>query len=167
MKSLLIALTVAASTTSAFASSPEQVISSVLNVSDQVEAVNLTQGGTLQVVLRERHREIAEQLTQANVQRLTFEASLLANAPLTTEHHAVVCMMYFNPMFGAALSVAPYDEKTGDFLDGAPKTVLTPSSCALSSATFPTDRAAFAMASSLKDSLIALGSEALAHSLQN
>jgi hypothetical protein len=168
MKTLLTALSVLTlSSTAALAGDGSLTIAAIHNVSDKIEAVTLSEGGRLEVVLRGRHAPIGEQLAQATVQRLTFDASLLADARLTTDHRAVVCMMMINPQFMTELQVAPYNRTTGEWEIGDLKTVLTPSSCAISTYTYPVDRSAFATAAALKEALLTLGTEAYARTVQN
>ena len=131
-----------------------QVIATVTNVDMKIQAVTLTQEGTLTVVLRDGQRELTETLSRFTTQKLGYQASMLAKSKITTEHHLVVCMMIVSPYNMPFLSIAV---EGGEF-----KKVLTSSNCATPTSIFPEARRDFAEATAVREALIILAQEALA-----
>jgi hypothetical protein len=163
MKKLILALALLIQAAPAFASADSKVIASVSNITNKIQGVTLTEDGVVNVILRERHRPITQQLSEATAQRLNWLAVTLANAEITTEHRRVVCMMMVNPMFMPSLSIAPYNENKAEWESGEPKTVLTTSNCATPTAILPADGHDYATATALKEVLTVLATEALAN----
>jgi hypothetical protein len=144
MKSILAL----AATLSLFANAAraEKVLAEVRTVDAQIQSVQLTDSGALNILLRNGSKKRAP-LAASNVSELTNLATYLGGVDLQSEHHVVICMM----MLAYPQNLYLADAKTGEA-----KLVLSPRSCAIANQVFPKQAYDLESAVELEKSLIVL-----------
>ena len=130
----------------------------VASVDERIASVEVSETGLMTVDVRDAFAPFQHQLSEANLESIRWEAQVLANAPLKTTQHTIICMIAVPAYMIQNLTIAKYDSEKSVFEDQF-KLVLSYESCAVSSTTVPADATYYTMAKALREELVALARE--------
>jgi hypothetical protein len=125
-----------------------RTVAQLTNVDSQIKAVKLNESGVLTVVQREAS-SVSIKLSEINKAELLSLAKILTEAEVQTDIRTMVCKLAINPFTVTNLSVI-------DLNNNSLRLILSHTSCALSSYTYPTQKFQMDAAQSLKAQMIAL-----------
>ncbi len=153
MKTLFISLIVIANTTFAagfdsLQTEMARTVAQINSIDEQIKSIKLNESGVL-IVVKVDGTTKAFKLTENNSQVLLSAAAQLAEVEPTTETRDMVCEIMINKLFDQKLSIIDLDNNNL-------KLMLTSSSCANPTYTFPSDESSLNAAKTLKTQLIVL-----------
>ena len=114
MKTLILLSLALFNMNSVFAGS-DKVIVELTHLNPAIEKVTVDEAGLLAVTKGPTHALLFKQLNPASLSQLTQLATTLAEAQISTTHHAIVCMIVIDPRREFKLSVRPVNPLNGRF----------------------------------------------------
>jgi hypothetical protein len=130
-----------------------RTVAQLTNVDTQIKTVKLNESGVLTVVKREAG-SVSIKLSETNKAELLSLAKMLTEAEVQTDIRTMVCKMMINPFTVTNLSVI-------DLSNNSLRLILSHSSCALGSYTYPTQEFHMDAAKSLKAQMIVLARQTI------
>ena len=132
-----------------------RTVAQLNNVDTQIKSIKLNETGVLTIAQRQGGN-ITVKLTDSNRNEILGLAHSLTEAEVHTEIRTMVCKMVINPYTATDLSII-------DLNTNSLRLVLSYSSCALSSYTYPVNEYHLEAAKTLKTQLIVLARQVVAN----